>query len=413
MSQREAALEGIRVLDLTEGIAGPLASTLLSDMGADVVKVERPLGDWGRTTGRILGPDVSSIYAAFNRNKSAIMVDLRDPAGLDIVKDLVRTADVIISNFRPGAMESLGLGHDACARINARVVYCTISAFDPAGGYGIRRGNDTGLQAISGLMSLIGELEGPPMRIAVPLIDMTAALYASHAVTAALLNPRSPRRIEVSLVNVALAMQAIPATEYLATGETPERHGNQNPSISPAGVFATRDERYLAISCLRESHWESLCRHLERPELLTDARFRDNSARVRHRAELNSVLEPLLQRHSLAEWLGILAQTDILHAPVNDLAAFFDDPDLGDVAPTIERSTDRGSLRTIGSPVRLDGTFPLADRVAPAKGSDTRRVLLDLGLTEERIEQLIENGVVVDGRPVSSERQEMRQGGLV
>ena len=390
------ALAGIRVLDMTEGIAGPFASSMLGDLGADVVKIERPQGDWGRATGRVLEPEFTSIYVAMNRNKRSLGLDLRTDSGREVIERLVESSHVILSNYRPGVLDSLGLSFERCSQMRPGVVYCTISAFDPTGLHASRRGNDTGLQAESGLMNLIGEPNGPPLRVAVPVVDLMAGLYASQAVAAAMVNTDSPRRLDVSLLNVAAVMQTIPMTEYLNTGTLPTRQGNQNAFISPAGAFATADGRFVTISCLREKHWSDLCVHLGRPELTHDPRFADNSLRITNRRELNVELGPLFATRTLAEWIPVLSDADILHAPVNDYTAFFQDPGLGDVAPVAGVHVGASTYRTMTNPVRFDGNFPSVKHNPPARGEHTGELLASLGYSEDEQTDLRDGGAVTD-----------------
>jgi crotonobetainyl-CoA:carnitine CoA-transferase CaiB-like acyl-CoA transferase len=244
-------LAGITVLDMTEGVAGPYASSLLGDMGANVIKIERPQGDWGRVTGAVLEPDFGSVFVSMNRNKRCLGLDVRSEGGQQVIKQLLGRADVVISNYRRGVMDGLGLGYDDCLRVRPNIVYCTISAFDPESEYAEAPGNDTGLQAASGLMSLIGLPGGEPLRVAVPVIDFTAGLFAAQGVLAGLVRRDAPHRVEVSLINVAAALEGIPLAEYLKSGVLPNRQGNQNPYIAPAGAFATKDGKFIAVSCLR------------------------------------------------------------------------------------------------------------------------------------------------------------------
>jgi crotonobetainyl-CoA:carnitine CoA-transferase CaiB-like acyl-CoA transferase len=213
---------------------------VLGDLGADVVKIERPQGDWGRVTGAVIEPDFGSVFVSMNRNKRCLGLDVRTDSGQQIVHQLLARADVVISNYRRGVMGRLGLGYEDCLRVRPSIVYCTISAFDPDSDYADAPGNDTGLQAASGLMSLVGMPDGEPLLVAVPVIDFTAGLFAAQGVLASLVRRDTPRRVEVSLLNVAAALEGIPLTEYLKSGVLPTRHGNQNPYIAPAGAFPPR-----------------------------------------------------------------------------------------------------------------------------------------------------------------------------
>ena len=392
-SHAAGPLAGIRILDISEGIAGPYAASLLGDLGADIVKVERPDGDWGRSAGRTLGEGLSAMYVAMNRNKRIVSLDLKRDGAIEVVRRLVRSSDVLISNYRPGAMERLGLSYDDCRAVRPGVVYCAISAFDTRGPYASHGGNDTGLQAISGFMSLNGTPDGEPVRAGIPVIDMTAAMFVSQAVLAALRTPEdSPHRhVEISLLNAAAALQTLAFTEYLNTGEAPARHGNQNPFISPAGAFRGGDGGHFTVACLKESHWNQLCELVERPELRNDPRYAGNARRVENRASLNAVLDEVFAARPARDWVEQLREHNVLCAMINDLGAVVADPGLGETLPLIDADAD-GTLRTLGHPVRFGGAFPEAQIPPSAVGSHTREILVEQGYGDEEIEGLIADG---------------------
>ncbi len=390
------ALADLRVLDMTEGVAGPYATSLLGDMGADVIKVERPDGEWGRSAGYPLEEDFSAMYVAMNRNKRSVGLDLKQQTARDVARELVASADVVVANYRPGVMERVGLGYEECRAIKPNIVYCTITAFDPLGPYATLPGNDTGLQAASGLMSLIGEADGDPLRAGVPVIDMATALFVTQAILIALRCPdQSPsgRRVEISLINVAAALQALPFTEYLNTGVVPTRHGNQNAYLSPAGAFAGADGKYLTIACLKESHWRNLCDVIERPELATDPLFVDNGTRIENRAALNAVLRPIFSARSAGEWLTLLRDSNVLCASVNDLDDVMADPGLGPTLPIVDVDLST-SVRTMGNPVRFGGEFPGVRRGPTRRGEHTMQILEQHGYAPDDIKTMIEEGSV-------------------
>ena len=389
-------LAGLRVLDVSEGIAGPYATSLLGDLGADVVKVERPEGDWGRSAGRSLGEGLGAMYVAMNRNKRVVTLDLKQPAGLEVVHRLLADSDVMVSNARPGAMARLGLGYEDCRALSPGLVYCEISAFDTRGPYATVGGNDTGLQAISGFMSLNGDPGSEPMRSGIPVVDMTAALFVSQAVLAALHAPEdSPaRHVEISLLGAAAALQTLAFTEFLNSGETPVRHGNQNPFISPAGTFPGGDGNYFTVACLKESHWRELCAVIGRPDLCEDMRFAGNPRRVANRAELNAILDEVFSHRPAHEWVDLLREHKLLCAIVNDLQAVLDDPGLGPTLPLIDAGDDGedGELRTLGHPARFGGDFPAAAIPPTPNGSHTAEILAESGYSDAEIAALLETG---------------------
>ncbi len=388
-------LAGVRVIDMTEGVAGPYAATLLGDMGADVLKVERPEGDWGRTSGREGPAGLNPHFVALNRNKRAVGLDIRGSGAHEVMRRLLERADVIISNFRPGVMEQLGLGYEDCAKVNPALIYCTISAFGREGGYSRLPGSDTILQAISGLMDVTGEPKGPPLRISFPLIDLAAALFAAQGILLALYERNEKgRRVEVSLLNASLALQNAPFTDFLLKGTLPGRQGNQNPALSPAGAFRTSDGKYIALAVLRESHWAKFCRAISRPDLERAPRFLSNARRLENRPELNEILDTLFEARSQTEWLRTLGEADIICAPVNSYQDLMDDPELAEVVPTLKLDLPGDPLRTVGNPVQVDGRHFGARIPSPKLGEHTTKVLSELCFTKREIEDLLQEQVV-------------------
>jgi len=295
-------------------------------------------------------------------------------------------------------MERLGLSYEACRELRPDLVYCAVSAFDTHGANATRGGNDTGMQAVSGFMSLNGDPDGEPMRAGIPVIDMTAALFVTQSVLAALRTPPdSPHRhVEVSLMNAAAALQTLPITECLNTGETPGRHGNRNPFIAPAGAYAGSDGRYFTVSCLRDSHWHRLCEVVGRPDLPAVERYATNALRVHHRAELNVILDEVFAARPAAEWVELLHEQGVLCAAVNELDTVVSEPGLGDTLPVI----DAGPARTLGHPVRFGGTFPSAPEPPAPIGAHTREVLAELGYDDAEIDALLAAGIAA-GTPVA------------
>lgn len=396
---RKDGLAGVRVIDMTEGVAGPYAATLLGDMGADVLKVERPEGDWGRTSGREGPAGISSYFAALNRNKRAVGLDVRGSGADEVVRRLLERADVIISNFRPGVMEKLGLGYEECARVNPALIYCTISAFGQEGGYSRVPGSDTILQAISGLMDITGEPEGSPLRVSFTLIDLAAALFAVQGILLALYERNEKgRRVEVSLLNASLALQNAPFTGFLLDGTLPGRQGNQNPALSPAGAFRTSDGKYIALAVLRESHWSKFCEAISRPELEEDTRFSSNARRLENRPELNGILVSLFETGDQTEWLSTLGEADIVCSPVNSYQDLMNDPELARAVSTVELDLPAGPVRTVGNPVQVDGRRFEARIPSPRLGEHTAEVLGELSFTKREIEELLQRQVVFQNR---------------
>lgn len=388
-------LGNVRVVDMTEGVAGPYAATLLGDMGAQVVKVERREGDWQRNAGKgEPGRHGNPQFIALNRNKRDIGVDLNTDDGRRIVERLVAQSDVVISNYRAGVMAKLGFGYERCKALKADIIYCTISGFGQDGEYAQLPASDTILQAVSGVMSVVGEPDGPPLRVGFPLIDMTAANSAVQSVLLALygrLTGQGGACIDVSLMAAAASLMCGGYTENMATGRLPPRQGNQNSLLAPAGAFEVAGGRYITIAVLRDSHWQKFCSALALDALATDERFATNAARVKHRAALDAIIVPLLKSNTSEHWLPKLRAADILCGAINTVADVLADPALVACLPLLDIGLPNAA-RALGSPIRYDGDFFAAERASPAKGEHTREVLADIGYSAQEIDALIASG---------------------
>jgi len=383
---------------MTEGVAGPYAATLLGDMGADVIKVERPEGDWGRDSGRAAGKHaMNAHFIALNRNKRDLGLDLRRQDARQVIERLLACSDVIISNYRPGVMQRLGLDYDRCRDVNPDIIYCTISAFGQEGAYAQLPGSDTVMQAVSGLMNLIGEHNGPPLRIGFPSIDLFAATYAVQGILLALYAKKEGRggaNLDVSLMNAALSLMTTPFSEYLIEGHLPGRHGNQNPSLSPAGAFKAADGKYITIAVLRESHWKKFCFAINRTDLETDSRFANNTLRLTNRDVLNEILAPIFLAKTASEWVAKLREADILCAPLNHFNEIVEDPDFTSTMPLLDITLPTGQVKALGAPVLFDGAFFPLRVPPPNKGEHTLEILSELGFSEKDVERLVQDGSV-------------------
>ena len=398
------ALEGVRVLDLSQGAAGPTCAMNLGDMGADILKIEPPGGEWGRTLGPPFVEGVAAAFLGMNRNKRSAVVDLKKAGGAEVVLRLAESCDVALESFRPGVADRLGIGFEAMRARNPRLVYASISAFGQSGPWRDRPGVDGVAQAMGGIMSVTGTVDGPPVKVGVPAADMVGGVYASQGILAALFaRERTGRgqRVDVSLLDSLLSFQVVPLSMYLASGQSPQRLGSAAPYAAPNEAFATRDG-YVMVAAYTEKRWPALCSALGRPELATDPRFDTNDKRVRRRAELSDVLEPLFARCTTAEWIGVLDDADVLCGP---LLAY---PEL--VAQDhIEQS---GSLVTVEHPAIgefrapvLPGRFSdtsgdVTGPPPPVAGEHSAAILSECGFTDPEISELMDSGVVIgpDGR---------------
>ena len=359
------ALDRILVADLSRVLAGPLCTMTLGDLGADVVKVERPDGgDDTRHWGPPFVAEGATYYLALNRNKRSVVLDLKDPADLALARELCVRADVVVESFRPGTSDRLGLGYDDVARTNPGVVYCSISAFGSGERAAALPGYDLLLQAMSGLMSVTGEPDGRPLKVGAPLIDVMCGLNATIGVLAALrARERDGRgqRVEVSLIDTALAGLLNQASAHVSAGAVPGRLGNRHPSITPYETFAAADGDF-AVAVGNDAIFRRLCEVIGRPELAGDERFATNAARMAHRDALGAELEAAFAAAPAADWVATLGEAGVPAGPINDIGeAFAFAEDLG-LAPVDE--TD--GVRTVRSPVRL-GATPAAVRRRPPR----------------------------------------------
>ncbi len=403
------ALSHVRVLDLSRVLAGPWASQVLADLGADVIKVERPgAGDdtrgWGPpwlrdASGRETAE--STYFLSANRGKRSVTIDIARPEGQALVRRLAGRVDVFLENFKVGALARYGLGWEDLAALNPRLVYCSISGFGQTGPYSQRAGYDFLVQAMGGLMSITGEPDdvagGGPMKVGVAIADVLTGMYAATAVLAALAGrERTGRgqRVDLSLLDVQVAALANQAQAYLVTREPPGRLGNAHPSIVPYQVFATRDG-HIVVAIGNDGQFARFSDVAGRPELAGDERFATNAARVRNRQALVSILAGLVRGRASADWIAALEQAGVPCGPINDLAQVFADPQIRHRGMTVDVPHPlSGAVPLVASPIRLSDTPVAYRRPPPTLGQHTGEVLADLGLDEREIEALRARGIV-------------------
>jgi crotonobetainyl-CoA:carnitine CoA-transferase CaiB-like acyl-CoA transferase len=380
---------------MTEGVAGPCAAMTLADMGADVIKVERPAGDWSRPNDHFtVDGATNGQFIALNRNKRDIGLDVASEQGRQILTRLIASADVLVSNYRPGVMAKLGFGYDDAQAINNDLIYCTISGFGQDGPYAAYPASDTIIQAMSGVMSLVGEPDGPPLRVGFPLIDMAAASAAVQGILLSLYgrqNGHGGANLEISLMAAAVAMMSGGFTKFLASGVAPKRQGNQNPTLAPAGAFKAGDGRYLTIAILRDQHWRKFCSAMGLEAYVDDPRFETNAVRVENRALLDDLIMPMFAAKPAAEWLEQLRAADILCGPINDFADLAADANLQTALPLVDAMAPNAP-KAIGVPIRRNGVYAETRRPAPAKGEHTIEILREAGFSAGEIEAFLSTG---------------------
>jgi crotonobetainyl-CoA:carnitine CoA-transferase CaiB-like acyl-CoA transferase len=389
-----APLDGVRVVDLSRVLAGPYATMVLADLGADVLKVERPgEGDETRSWGPpYAGQDVAAYFLALNRSKRSVALDLKQPEGRALALDLCAQADVVIENFRPGTAARLGLDAAAVHVRNPRVVYCSITGFgerEPRD----RPGYDFIVQGESGLMAITGEPNGPPTKVGVALVDVVTGLNAAVAILAALRRRElggSGERIVISLLDSALAALVNVAQNALVSGEEPPRYGNAHPSIVPYEVFATADG-WITVAAANDGLYRRLCEALDRPELAADERFATNAARVRNRDELLPVLREVFLTRPSDDWVAALGAAGV---PVGKIRGVLEA--LRAAAPaTVEVAhPTAGELELVAPPFAFESAAMRPAEPPPLLGQHTREVLAELGVAEEHLAALVERGVV-------------------
>jgi len=392
--------EGVRVLDLSRMLAGPYGSMLLADMGAEVIKVEEPDGgDPMRVMGPPFLPDGESAYfLSINRNKKSVALDLTKPEGRRVFLDLAAEADVVWENFRPGVMERLGLAYAALARVNPRLVMCSISAYGQDGPYRDWPAFDLALQAMGGAMSVTGEDGRPPVRMGLPMGDLAGGMFGAFAVAGALFRRERTGRgahVDLSLLDCQVSLLTYMAQYFWTDGRVPHPLGSGHASVVPYGALATRDG-HLIVAIFAEKFWAGFCGAVERAEWVRDARFAANRDRVAHRAELMALIEPRFRELTTDEWLHRLHAAGVPAAPILAVDRVLDDPQVRHRRMVVELEHPRhGALATLGTPIKVDGALeaPLAP---PARlGEHTDAVLRELlKYPAERIAALRREGVV-------------------
>lgn len=389
-------LAHIRVLDLTTVRSGPTCTKVLADFGADVLRIERP-GDsgWDRAFFDL---------ADLHRNKKSLALNLQHPKGIEILKALAARADVVVENYRPDVKHRLGIDYDALARENPRLIYASISGFGQAGPYRDRPGYDQIVQGMSGLMWLTGTQETAPLRVGIPIGDLLAGYFAALGILVALVErERSGRgqRVETSLLEALVGSLSFQAAKYLNTGEVPPPVGNHHPLAAPMGVYRAKDG-HLNLAVGNEEMWRRLCTALERPELAEDPRFARASARVKHRREMDEILEAALARRPVAEWVEILNAGGVACGPIYTVDQVFADPQAAQFNLVHELKHPLwGLVRVLGLPLSLGRTPPEVRTPAPLRGQHTREVLEELGYDRTTIESLLAESVVEEAKGTS------------
>jgi crotonobetainyl-CoA:carnitine CoA-transferase CaiB-like acyl-CoA transferase len=374
-------LHGVRILELGQIIAGTYGSQILSDLGAEVIKIEAPGGDLGRNVSIAPFNGVSGLFLTLNRNKKSIVVDLKTDAGRDLFYRLVAVSDVVVDNFRPGVLERLRVDYKSLCAVNPKIIQCSITGFGEAGAYKDYPALDIIIQAISGHMAITGEPGRPPVRVGVPIADLSGGLFSCKGILAALFDRERSgkgRRIEISMFDAMLSLLSYIGTMYLSNGELPKPPGSAHEYSVPWQAFAAKDG-YFVLATREDVFWRRLCTVIEQPSLADDPRFSNNGSRTKNKTVLIDLLAKVFVSRTLADWMQRLRAAEVPAAPVNGLDAAFAEP------PVLERSMiveydhpDAGHVRLPGNPIKFSGMGAPISNPAPRLGEHTDAVLGEL-----------------------------------
>ena len=393
------ALEGVRVLDCSQILAGPFCSMLLADMGADVIKIEKPNG--GDDTRRMGPPFIDTESAAFlamNLNKRSIVLNFKEQSGVQAMKTLVKDADIVIENYRTGTMARLGLGYEDLKNINPGIIYCSISGFGRTGPYANRGGFDLVAQGMSGLMSINGVPNSPPVKVGVPIADMNAGMFATYGILTAYINKLRTKKgqyLEISLLEAAIAYTVWESAGYFATGDIAEPLGSSHRNSAPYQALKTKDG-HINVGAPNQSNWERFANAIERSDLIAQNEFKDNASRLVNRESLEAELELTLTTKNSGEWLEVLEKSGVPAGPILNISEVWNDPQVE--ARNMKVSLDHptaGKITNIGLAAKLYSTPGRITKPAPLFGEHTREVLVDAGYSKKNIEDLIASGAAV------------------
>jgi crotonobetainyl-CoA:carnitine CoA-transferase CaiB-like acyl-CoA transferase len=393
------SLDGVRVIDLSRVLAGPFCGMLLADMGADVIKVEDTgSGDESRTWPPHKGGE-SAAYLVINRNKRDLTLDLKAPDGAAVLRNLVKRADVLIENFRTGTMEGFGLGYDVLSALNPGLIYCSISAFGRTGPRKDGAGYEALMQAFSGIMSITGEPDGPPVRAGVSFLDLTTGIFSAFGIANALLHRATTglgQRVDASLLETAVTLLNYHAEGFLLTGAVPKALGSSHPSLSPYRTFRCRDGQWVFIAGANDRFWQRLVVALDLGALRNDERFAKNLGRVRHRVELEAAVADAIAKYDREPLLKLLEDAGVPATPVNTVDQVMNDPQTA-ARQMIERvlHPKLGEIPVIGTPVKYSRMRPGVRTPAPLQGEHTDEVLAEWGYSTDEIAALRAKKVIL------------------
>jgi len=391
--QSAGPLDGVRILDFTHVLSGPFGTSLLGDLGAEIIKVEPPGGDRVRMMGPPFQGGESAYFFCVNRNKKSISLDLKKPEAIDVVRRLVKDCDVLIENYRPGVMDRLGLGYAEISQIKPDIIYSSMTAFGKNGPYKDKPGFELIIQALTGLVDVTTPPEGSPAKIQIQVVDLCTGMFLAFGTLAALYHKLATgqgQKVETSLLESTLAMMANLAGIYLMTGKVPTGMGSRNPQAFPSQAFKSKDGYFVMVG-----HWDRFCRALGKPEWIDDPQLGSNAYRVEHYVEMSALVESVTTTKTTAEWLKILQEHQVAAGPINTVEKAFEDPGVQatGMVKTMEHP-QAGEIKLLDKPWHLSGSSGGLRMPPPAFGQHTDEVLLAHGFSESEIALLKQHEVV-------------------
>lgn len=390
-------LVGVRVLDLTRAMAGPFGTMILGDLGADVIKVEPPAGDDTRGWAPPEQNGISSYFLSVNRNKRSICLDLKKEESLEIVRKLVEDADVIVENYRPGTARKLGVGYEDLKKYNSRLIYCSISGYGQTGPYREKPGFDLTILARSGLMSVTGEPERPPVKFGVPITDISAGMFAAISILSVLYHRSDSgegQYIDMSMMDSSMLLLSHQASGYFATGEDPKPLGSAHASISPYQVYKAKDG-YVSVAVGSEKLWKNFCTALGLDKLIDDIRYSDNSSRVQNRNSLNEEIEEVIENRNMRWVVSALENAGVPVSPINRMSDLEKDEQVREREMIIDMEhPEYGKYRSLGNIFKMTSTPGSVRRSPPLLGEHTREILLEAGFDDATITKFLKSGAI-------------------
>ncbi len=391
-------LDGIKILDLTRILSGPFCTMILGDMGAEVIKLEPyPAGDDSRGNPPFLKEE-SMYYVSLNRNKRSVVVNLKEQVGKDLFKKMVKDVDVVIENFKPGAMTKLGLNYDVLKELNSRLIYCAVSGFGQTGPYSERAAYDSVIQAMGGIMSVTGQPGGIPTRVGTSIGDITAGLFAAIGILGALrvreLTGKG-QMIDISMLDCLVAIVEGQIARYFGTGVVPKPVGNRHATATPFDLFKTKDG-HIIVAVQNNVMWEKFCKVINAAQLFVDPRFVTNATRCDNEAALKSILEPILQQKTTEEWIPLFVEGGVACGPLNNIADIVKDPHIlaREMIVDVPNHAKLGTVKYPGVPIKYSDTKCSIERPAPILGQHSEEILREFSCSEEEIKSLKEIGII-------------------